>query len=123
MPAVLEQPSFVEDQHAVGIPQRLPAREAQLIADGVGVPIGAAPQLLEAVGSGLAADFHDWPTVLALGLTAPAAPLRQDPVTGLRAGARGSQPSGHVCQVGLAACEGAARRIRRGRSESLLGVI
>ena len=113
--AFLEKPGFVEDQHAVGIPQRLPAIGAQLVADGVGVPIGAAQQILEAVGSRLTADFRHLPAILALDRTEQAAQIRQDPVAGLRAGEIGGQPSGHVCQVGLAACDGAGRRIRRGR--------
>ena len=113
--AFFEKPGFVEDQHAVGIPQMLHDIGAQLIADGVGVPVGAAQQVLEAIGSRLAADFRHLPAVLALGLTEQAAQIRQDPVAGLRAGEIGGQPPRHVRQVGLAACDGAGRRIRRGR--------
>jgi hypothetical protein len=63
--------------HAIG---------AQLVADGVGVPIGAAQQILEAVRSRLAADLRHLPAVLALDLTEQAMQIRQDPVAGLRVG-------------------------------------
>jgi hypothetical protein len=94
----------------------LQAIRAQLVADGVSVPIGPAQQVLKAVGSRRAADFRDLPAVLALGLTEQAAQIGQDPVAGLRASEIGRQPSRHIGHVGAPACDGAGCRIRRGRT-------
>jgi hypothetical protein len=63
--------------------QMLTDIEVQFIAHRVGVPIGPAQHILEAIGIGLAADFDLWPAVLALGRTAPAAQVRHSPLAGL----------------------------------------
>ena len=86
VPAGLEKPGVVEDQHAVGIPHMLHALGAQLVPDGVSVPIGAAQPILEAIGRRLAADCRHLPAVLALDFTEQTAQICQDPVAGLRAG-------------------------------------
>jgi hypothetical protein len=121
--AFFEKPGFVEDQHAVGIPQMLHAIDAQLVADGVGVPIGAAQPVLEAIGRRLAADFRHLPAVLALGRTEQAAQTGQDPLAGLRAGEIGGQPARHIGQGGSPACNGAGHRSRRGQRCTRRGVI
>jgi hypothetical protein len=112
----VENASLVEDQYAVGVPQMLEDLAAQLIPPGIRIPIGAAQHILEAVRRRRAAHFRDVPTSLALRLTEQAAQIRQDPVAGLRAGERAGQPARHIGQVGLAAGDGAGRRIRRGRT-------
>ena len=90
--AFFGEPSFVEDQHAVGIAEMLPDISVQLVSDASVSHWAPAQQALEAVGSQLSADFRDLPAVLALGLTEQAAQIGQDPVAGLRAGEIGRQP-------------------------------
>jgi hypothetical protein len=54
---------LVDDQHAVRVPQMLDHIAAQLIAHGLGLPQGAAQQVLKAIGRGIAGHFGQWPAV------------------------------------------------------------
>ena len=104
---------FVEDQHAIGVLQMLDDIGPQCITRCVGVPVGPAQQILEAIGGGLAADFCHLPAVLALRLTEQAAQIRHDPLAGLRAGEIRGQPPRNIRQVGQAAFNAGGGRIGR----------
>jgi hypothetical protein len=110
-----ETAGLVEHQHAVELPQMLDHIATELIPHGIGVPVGPAQHILEAIGDSRAADFCHLPTVVALGLTEQALQIRLHPVTGLRARNIGAQPPGYIRQVGLAARHDTSRHIRRGQ--------
>jgi hypothetical protein len=105
-----EKAGLVEDQHAVGVPQMLHGIDAQLIPHSIGIPVGTAQQILEAIGSRLAADFRHLPAILALRLTEQAAQIRHDPLAGLRAGEIGRQTPRNIRQVARAALDSGGRR-------------
>jgi len=94
----------------------LPTRGAQVVADGVGVPVSAAQPGLEAIRGRLAADVRHLPTLLPLRLAEQALQLRQGALPGPRTGEIGGQPARPIRHVGPTTLDGAGRRIGRGRA-------
>ena len=85
MGPLLEEAGLVEDQHGVGVAEGLDDVGPEVVADRVGVPFGAAHQVLDAVGGGVADLLGELPGVLALDRPEQAGEIGAGAVPGLAA--------------------------------------
>jgi hypothetical protein len=115
---LVHDPRRVTDQHPRGGPtcRMLSGRRASRPASAS--PSARPHQSWQPSGGGLPAAFRHGPAGRACGHTAPAAPIGQHPVAGLRTRASGGQPPPHVGPGGEATREGARQRLGRGRARS-----
>jgi hypothetical protein len=84
--ALLEEAGLVDDERAIGVGQVLHHIGAQIVADGVGVPVGASEQVLDAVGAVVAEVLGHLPAVLALGVAEQPFEIIDGPPTRFGAG-------------------------------------
>ena len=91
---LLEEAGLVEDQDGVGVAEGLDDVGPQVVADLLGVPVGPAQQVLDAVGGGLADLLGELPGVLALHWGQEADEISPDTVAGLAAGEPRPDPVG-----------------------------
>ena len=91
---LLEEAGLVEDQDGVGVAEGLDDVGPQVVADLVGVPVGPAQQVLDAVGGVVADLLGELPGVLALHRGEQADEVGPDAVAGLAAGEPRPDPSG-----------------------------
>jgi hypothetical protein len=96
---LLEGPGLVEDQHGVGVAERPDNVSPQVVADRVGVPVGPAHQVLDAVGVGVADLLGELPGVLPLDRPEQPGQVGPDAVAGLAAGEPRPDPSGHLVEL------------------------
>ena len=99
MGALLEEAGLVEDQDGVGIAEGLDDVGPQVVADRVGVPVGPAQQVLDAVGVVVADLLGQLPGVLALHRAQQADEVGPDAVAGLAAGEPGPDPPGDLVEL------------------------
>ena len=97
--ALLEEPGLVEDQDRVGVAEVLDDIGPQVVADRVGVPVGAAHEVLDAVGVGVADPLGDLPGVLPLHRAEEPGEVGPDAVAGLAAGEAGPDPPGQLVEL------------------------
>lgn len=71
----------------------------QVVADPVGVPVGATEEVLDAVGGLVAGLLGELPAVLARGVGEEAAEVRDGPSPRLGAGEAAGQPLAHGVQL------------------------
>jgi hypothetical protein len=83
MPALVQKRGFVAHQHGVWLSQRLENGAPQFIAHGIRVPQGRAPQVLTALGRGIAHHIGPLPAVRALDGTQQSPQLGHRPLPGL----------------------------------------
>ncbi len=87
--ALLEEAGLVEDQDGLFVTEVLDDVAPEVIADGLGVPIGRIEEALDAVGGGLAEEFCEVPAVLPLGRGEEAAEVAEGTAAGLGASEAG----------------------------------
>ena len=86
MPALLEEAGLVEDQHGLVVAEGLDGVGVQVVADLVGLPVGAAQQMLDGVEALVANLLGELPGVLALDRREQAQEIGPNPSTGFTAG-------------------------------------
>jgi hypothetical protein len=115
--AFFEKPRLIEHQHAICLPQMLAEVAPQFVADGVGLPVGPAQQVLKAIGGRLAADFGQLPAVLALGCAEQSLQVGEGTPPRFRPGNIGPQPVLHISQVGPPTLDRAGQLVRGSRGQ------
>src|SRR4029079_4636262 len=97
--ALLEEAGLVNDQHPVGVAEVGQDVLAQVVADRVGVPVGTAEQVLDAVGGGVAETLGPLPGVLALDVQEQAVDVLQDAAARLGAREVAGDALAHASQL------------------------
>jgi hypothetical protein len=86
MDAFFEKASLVDDTNGIRLSKIVGEIGQKKVAQRVRVPVGATEQVLEGIGSGVASDFGELPTIFALGRTEKASKVGHGTLT--RFGAR-----------------------------------
>lgn len=92
---LLRDPGLVHDPHATGVAQVFGHVREPVVADGVGVPIGAGEQVLHPVRGDLAQALGQWPAVLPVGVAEQRAHVSDGPPPRLGPGEVAADPLAH----------------------------
>ena len=94
-----EEPGLVDDQHGVGFAKRLDDVIPQVVADQLGIPVGSAHHVLDAVGVGVADMLGDLPSVFPLDRPEKADQVSPGTIASLATGEANPDPSGHFIEL------------------------